>query len=67
MPMKPKEKPVCPYCASAEIIGTGSLTWNMVTQKWDSLGHCYDDFICASCDEEFKYPNWVEVLIDETE
>ena len=62
MSMETKEKPVCPYCTSTAIVGVGALTWNVSLQQWDNLGGCYDDFICDSCDGEFKYPNWVEVI-----
>lgn len=63
---EPKEKPVCPYCSSIDIVGAGYVIWNVHLQEWDCT-YCSDDFVCNHCMEEFKYPNWVEVLIDETE
>lgn len=56
--MSQKEKPICPYCDSEEVICDANAIWNDDTQQWE-VQSTFDSGFCQSCESETKRFNWI--------
>lgn len=45
---------VCGLCGSDDLVASGPLYWDLVSQTWVSNGDTYDDPYCNNCNSELK-------------
>jgi len=55
-----KQKPVCPYCGSDNVVVDATARWDVALQEW-VLSGVHDSGGCEQCGEETKSFEWENV------
>lgn len=55
-----REKPVCRYCGSDDVVADATARWDVKGQCWEH-SHAFDSGSCCECGEENKRFDWGEV------